>query len=435
MLSCIIMAYSCKKYDPGQDPCPACPRIDMLEPSFAKGGEIVTIHGSNFSDDFSANIIRFNGIQITSDSILSGDTESIKVYVPSKCGTGPVTVDIDDELNFSGTAPVFTYRYKYTVSTYAGSRIGDSYNLVDGLDTIARFFEPSAMVIDANDILYVSDWTLDYSEAMIRKVTPAFNSNNLVVGDVSTVNISPVIPYISDMVIDNESNLFYFIGGPNIGTLYQGGVPQNPIVSTIRNGNDNVARNILSIEKVDNVIYAYDNEALVLLKFDLFGQSQSLEDLIGNGINSSIDGVGLDASIRFGGGLAHDNMGNLFFAERSQTNAIRKVDIGTSAVTTVSGPSVVNVAQNGSLDACTFQNPDNLIFTDSGDAYFSDYGGRGVRLISSGAVTTIAGSEALGFQDGEGLFATFDFILDIVIDSRGDLFVLTNSSIRKITIE
>ncbi|MFT4600984.1 MAG: hypothetical protein ACI857_001161 [Arenicella sp.] len=434
MILALALASSCKKYDEGDDTCPACPRIEYLEPYHAKGGEILTIHGSNFNPDFSANIIQINGVQVAIDSILSGDTEMIRAFVPLKCGTGLVTVDVDDELDFSGPAPTFTYDFIYTVSHYAGSMIGEN-GLENGIDTFPRFFSPSAMVIDNNDNLFVSDWTMDYTEALIRKVNPVTNLDGESMGEVATVNISPIITYIADMIIDQNTNQLYFVGDLNLGSLYRGGANQNPVISTPLNPTENISRNIFSIEKVGNKIYAYDNLALKILVLDELSAFGQFTDFIGTGEDTSIDGDSTTATIGFGTGFASDVNGDLYFTELDPFHKIRKIDLNSSTVNTVSGIEGVNSVVDGPLDACTYQNPRDLVFDDNGVVYFSDYNSKGVRMIKSGEVTTIAGSEAYGFQNGDGLDATFDFINDIVIDSQSNLFVLTNSAIRKITIE
>ena len=51
----------------------------------------------------------------------------------------------------------------------------------------------------------------------------------------------------------------------------------------------------------------------------------------------------------------------------------------------------------------------------------------------SGVVTTIAGSGSSGYADGTGSNAAFYYVYSIARDTSGNLFVGTESSVRKIT--
>ncbi|MFN9597326.1 MAG: IPT/TIG domain-containing protein [Bacteroidota bacterium] len=156
----------CKKYDPGDDVCPACPRITNIVPSHAKGGDIITINGTNFNPNFSENKVTINGRVVSTDSLLSGTSEYIKLFVPKNCGSGPVTIDADPELTFAGASPIFTYDYKFTVSHYAGSVLGET-GFSNGQDTNARFFI-NYMAMDYENNIFV----IDSSGQTIRKVAP-----------------------------------------------------------------------------------------------------------------------------------------------------------------------------------------------------------------------------------------------------------------------
>ena len=53
--------------------------------------------------------------------------------------------------------------------------------------------------------------------------------------------------------------------------------------------------------------------------------------------------------------------------------------------------------------------------------------------MSLGVVTTIAGSGSSGYADGTGTNAAFNYVYSIARDTSGNLFVGTDSSVRKIT--
>jgi hypothetical protein len=155
---------TCRKKD--KDECPACPEIDALSPATGKKGDTVLISGSNFSAVLKNNIVKFNGTAVAPGNMISGSTTQLKVLVPAKCGTGPVTVTLDDEL-YSDNGPVFTYNYATVVSIFAGSPIGISGNTAGGTTFLKTLFNaPTQVAVDASNNVYV----LDDGNKTIRKL-------------------------------------------------------------------------------------------------------------------------------------------------------------------------------------------------------------------------------------------------------------------------
>lgn len=94
----------------------------------------------------------------------------------------------------------------------------------------------------------------------------------------------------------------------------------------------------------------------------------------------------------------------------------------------------------GSIDAnrtaASFNRPFGLAFNSSGDLFVADYNNYKIRKITpTGDVSTFAGSGTVGFVDGNGVMASFNFVTDLDFDSAGNLFVCdyNNHCIRKIT--
>lgn len=98
--------FSCKKRN---EDCARCPIVNTL--NFYKGfkGDTIRLVGKNFSPDLHSNIVRFNDVEVPAADMISGNTVQLTVRVPANCGTGPVTVSIDD-LN-SAPGPIFTMEY------------------------------------------------------------------------------------------------------------------------------------------------------------------------------------------------------------------------------------------------------------------------------------------------------------------------------------
>jgi hypothetical protein len=187
---------TCKKKD--SDDCPNCPKIEALLPASGRKGDTVLINGSNFSSVLTDNIVKFNGTVVAPSNMISGSTTQLKVMVPAKCGTGPVTVTLDDEL-YSDDGPVFTYNYVTTVTLYAGSAAGASGNTTGGTSFLnTRFNRPTQIAVDATNNVFV----LDSGNATIRKLD-ALTGLDAVLSTGSSQVVNPTA------LTTDENNILY----------------------------------------------------------------------------------------------------------------------------------------------------------------------------------------------------------------------------------
>jgi hypothetical protein len=160
----IFLSVSCRKKN--KDDCPLCPKIDALSPASGKKGDTIVITGSNFSNSLTENLVKFNGTLVPPSDMISGNSTQLKVRVPAKCGTGPVTVTLDQEL-YSDDGPVFTYHASAVVTVFAGSSSGASGNTNGGsLFKNILMNKPSHVAMDASNNIYV----LDNGNLKVRKL-------------------------------------------------------------------------------------------------------------------------------------------------------------------------------------------------------------------------------------------------------------------------
>lgn len=147
------------------------------------------------------------------------------------------------------------------------------------------------------------------------------------------------------------------------------------------------------------------------------------------------DGIGSAARFIFVSGIATDGT-NLYVTDKG-SKTIRQIVIATGEVTTLAGTAGLTGNADGTGRAVQFGTPYGII-TDGSSLYVTDTFNGTIRkiVISSGAVTTLAGSiKGTGTSDGVGTEASFNFVAGIATDGTS-IYVVDNGSntIRKIVL-
>ncbi|MCF0061773.1 hypothetical protein MUK70_21260 [Dyadobacter chenwenxiniae] len=159
----------------------------------------------------------------------------------------------------------------------------------------------------------------------------------------------------------------------------------------------------------------------------------TVSTLAGSGIYGFADGDGKDAAFSDAYGLTTDAAGNVYVAD-GNNNRIRKIT-PHGIVTTVAGDSIFG-SNDGSVSEALFSYPHGLVVDGNGNVFVADSGNSLIRKISrDGVVSTIAGNGVIGFKNGVGKAAQFNFPADLVLDPQGNLYVSdgANHCIRKVT--
>jgi len=155
----------------------------------------------------------------------------------------------------------------------------------------------------------------------------------------------------------------------------------------------------------------------------------------GTGAQGWVNGAALSAKFWGPANIVIDKNGNVFVSDE-QNNAIREVT-STGNVITIAGTGVAGF-QNGPISTATFNHPDGIVVDANGDLYVADNANNAIRkiTISTGMVSTFAGTGAVGYNNGAGAGATFHSPYGLAMDSNGDLYVadIVNNVIRKITV-
>ena len=127
--------------------------------------------------------------------------------------------------------------------------------------------------------------------------------------------------------------------------------------------------------------------------------------LAGSGAAGFADGTGPSAIFRKPAGIVTDGT-NLYVADR-KNHRIRKIVISTGVVSTIAGSSTSGPT-DGTGAAASFKNPTGIT-SDGTNLYVADRDNHKIRkiVISTGVVTTLAGSGVQGSVNGNGPSATF----------------------------
>ena len=147
---------------------------------------------------------------------------------------------------------------------------------------------------------------------------------------------------------------------------------------------------------------------------------------------------GMGAAATFNGpyGIVVDSSGLAYVGDYSN-NRVRQIVLSTGAVTTLAGSGSA-ASTDGTGTAAMFSGPIYVALDGLGNLFVTDAGGIRVRkvVLATQVVSTVAGTGATGSVDGLGTSASFNRPRGIAIDTIGNAYVAdgTNNRIRKIVL-
>jgi sugar lactone lactonase YvrE len=134
-------------------------------------------------------------------------------------------------------------------------------------------------------------------------------------------------------------------------------------------------------------------------------------------------------------GIAVDGAGNLYIADQAN-RVVRKVSGGM--MTTVAGTEGVagDSGDGGQATAARLGNPCGLAVDAAGSIYIGDVGFHRVRKVAGGVITTVAGTGAEGFagDGGQAIAAQVNDPCGVAVDNAGNLYIadVDNNRIRMV---
>ena len=298
------------------------------------------------------------------------------------------------------------------VTTLAGTYTSGSAN---GTGTAATFKYPTGLAIDTSGTnLYVAD----YGNKMIRKI------------QISTGIVSTLAGHLFDypaVINIGGSGTAAFFGGPQ-------GLVMDPAGTHLYVADTewNLIRQIIISTGAVSTLAGIDQPGTGFPNPNNYGY---------------LDAPGTGAMFFLPSGIAIDPTGTNLYVADSYNNLIRKIVISTGVVSTVAGSTISGGGgtdpqfsgiyfANGTGTAASFSRPVGIATDPSGtNLYVTDQNNSMIRqiAISSGAVTTLAGTLTPGHANGIAAGASFFYPQGITLDNNGNIYVADfNHMIREI---
>jgi len=322
----------------------------------------------------------------------------------------------------SSIAQNLVYTNPYTITTIA-SNILNGNGYADGNGENAIFNQPSGVTVDTVGNIYIAD----SANNVIRKIT----SNGAVTTIAGKVGVSG---YKDGIGLDAEFGQLYGLAIDNSNNLYVTDLTYNSVrklvyanglwkVSTIVSSAAGLKEPTGIAIDTNGVIYVADSGNGVIRKVDTTGSLSIFAGSIGS--VGSNNGAGTNANFGYPVGIAIDPVGNLYVTD-SSANMIRKIT-PTSIVTTVAGSYGAPGQVDGTLTSglTSLSHPGAITCDSQGNIYFCDGNNSSVirTLNSSGIMSSIAGTNNPGGNDGTGSVASFLNIKGITVNKAGVLYI------------
>jgi len=320
--------------------------------------------------------------------------------------------------------------------TYGGSCSSSTTSVTTGSNTIT--------LVSLSEGTY-SDCTITVTDTSSNSVT--LNISSFVI-DTTAPTIAEVIAVITP---NTGTRANYTFSSDEAGTITYGGSCSSNTTSAI-SGNNTITLVSLSLGTYSDCTITVTDTAgnvsstrtftsfTVIEPEQMGGAMQGVElslstvvtTIAGTGNTGSTNGTGTSASFYSPQGITTDGT-NLYVTNRN--NLIRKIVISTVVVTTVAGTGSSG-SSNGTGTSASFDEPEGIT-TDGTNLYVADTKNHLIRkiVISSGVVTTVAGTGSSGSDNGTGTSASFNEPKGITTDGT-NLYVADtkNHLIRKIVI-
>jgi len=265
--------------------------------------------------------------------------------------------------------------YPFSKVVYAGNNAAAS-------SPVTTFSAPHGLTTDSTG----NPWVTDYSNSVIKRFTPT---------GVVTIGVE---------------------GSPGLVDSANGPAKFNNPMGIV-------------FDRTTLACYVADTGNNVVRKID----NNNIVTTVAGGAAGAVDGPAKNASFNGPRGITADGNSNLYIAD-SGNHRIRRFDLKTGIVTTIAG-STSGFSDGAGVTAAKFNTPTDIAVDFSNtNLYIVDSGNNCIRKmnLSTGEITTVAGSPNAGSSDGVASAARFNGPFGITIDGLGLLYVAdtNNNSVR-----
>jgi sugar lactone lactonase YvrE len=323
------------------------------------------------------------------------------------------------------------------VSTLAGSP--GTNGATDGTGGGAFFYQPQGVALDNAGNIYVGDT----GNQTIRKVTPAGMVTTLagspgIYGSTNATGTNANFWAPQGLACDSAANVYV---ADSLNNVIRQITPAG-IVTTLAG----TAGTIGSADGTNNTSFwlpqsvAADTNGNLYVADSANGTIRQIAPgavvttVAGSASTGAANGPGMGARFNGPAGAAIDSAGNIYVAD-SENGTIRMVT-SSGAVSTLAGAAGIFGNSDGPGFSARFYGPQAAAVDLSGNIYVADTANHTIRKITSGVVSTLAGSPGVsGVDDGTGSGARFNFPQALSVDLSGNLYVADtwNHTLRKVT--
>jgi len=341
--------------------------------------------GNLYINDLRNNRIRkVSGGIITTEAGFSGDEGPA---TSASLVAGGLAVDLASNVYIADSLNNRVRKVSGGIITTIAGNGGFRFSGDGGAATDASLYQPWGVAVDSNGSLYISDSV----NKRVRKVSG---------GIITTVAGNGTYGFSGDGVPATRASFFDLSG---IGV--------------------DAAGNLYIVEAATSRIHKVSGGIITTVA--------------GNGFTgfSGDGGPATSASLFNPSAVAVDAAGNLYIADWENFR-IRKVSGGT--ITTIAGNGSFGFSGDGgpATDA-SLAEPADIAVDAAGNLYIADLQNDRVRKVSNGIITTVAGNGTEGFSgdDGPATNASLNFPSGLAVDAKGDLYIADslNNRVRKVS--